>query len=292
MIKSVRASLFVSLGLLIHPVTAKAEDERTCIPQSEFDTAFRDAVRGPGPAVSTARFGLRSLCSGKSFATRLQELRDQAFPEEKADRDRKHEALMEEARVEHAKAENRRRIEQARADELDRLYYLAEVAEQERRIEIARAEKAGAKLRAARLERLYASSVPGEDLTTAVVVKGNAADNRAVEQAMNQVDAIIRADASSWGWNSYLPGSVYDTQLLSRNSAYGNYVIFSRFKYRDNKHGWVKIEYAARKFKCLTFHDDDYECRQIKDSKSSRLMANVSSELFWAIVGRGFKRLR
>ncbi|MEM6907404.1 MAG: hypothetical protein AAF494_01890 [Pseudomonadota bacterium] len=267
-------------AFLLMSQPALASQAAPCLPEAEFDAAFSDQVESGQQAIVTSRFQGRQLCSGKSFAVRLQELRQQFFPWEVAERERA-QALRA------AKDRAEREAFEAREARLAEAEYEADLAEAEWRTAMARAKEAEARLSRAEAERKLSALPPGRLRQSLFLADAQPADQAALERA---VDQVIRADARSWNWNSYKPGSLFNTQLRAYDGSTENYLIFSRFRYSDNSVGWVEVEYVGRRFKCLTFHNDDRTCRQIGDSLSRRNAWNGFEAVLLSVVGSRLAR--
>lgn len=262
---------------MLNAFPLRAREAPSCLPEAEFDAAFSEQVRGGQQAIVTSRFAGRNLCSGKSFAQRLQELRRQFFPHEEEARQR---SLARRAAIDRAKREAyeaRLALEQARADRLASLDYEADVAEAhlrkaeaeqhlaearhraavaKRRIAeeewleaLARSRKAQAELSQAEAERQLASLPPLVRDGAIRIEPANTISSREEREALAGIDAFLRHESKNWPTGlTYQPNSVNDLSVLGKSSKAPYLIVVAHFRYGDGSDGWVEIHNDGDQF--------------------------------------------
>ncbi len=248
----------------------QAREPDPCLPEAEFDAAFSDQVRAGQFAISTTRYGGRTLCSGKTFAQRLQELRRQFFPHEEEERQRAQALRAAADRAEREAYERRLALEQARQDHLASLDYEADIAEarsrkaqaeqfveearhrtavarrriaeEEARAALARSKKAMAELSQAEAERQLASLPPPVRTGAIRLVPAQPLSGRVTDNTLYSIDTFLRHESGNWPHGArYRANSAYALEAYQPAGQGTDYVVAARFKYTDGSDGWVEI---------------------------------------------------
>lgn len=226
--------LFLVL-VAVRPVSAAPK----CLTNEEIDAKLGNAIRSKSLFIDTSAIPDIPLCSGLTLAQRIQQMRDEAFPEEVVRRN----ALQQQVIQSDAELQARRDAESAQR------------------------------------ARLAATSGAGTGQMGGAPSSTGSPDSSplAGPALTRRLDALVLTDSRGWAFNRYDAGSMRDVRIVDGTVKGGHYVLRGVYSYNGGARGWVLARMSGSNLECIQFHDSMIGCRALRTAAQGQMMRGMAA---------------